>query len=84
MHPPRSTAEQRAAWPVVLVSMPFMEVYRPSIQIALLKAIGEAHGFTIRTLHAYLDLAELATVLLKHKRFCAPCGTRRKLNRGIS
>jgi ribosomal peptide maturation radical SAM protein 1 len=54
---PRATAEQRAAWPVVLVSMPFMEVYRPSIQIALLKAIGAEHGFPVRTLHAHLDFA---------------------------
>jgi ribosomal peptide maturation radical SAM protein 1 len=57
VHPSQATAEERAAWPVVLVSMPFLEVYRPSIQIALLKAIGAAHGFPVRTLHAHLDLA---------------------------
>jgi ribosomal peptide maturation radical SAM protein 1 len=57
VHQPQPTAEQRAAWPVVLVSMPFLEVYRPSIQIALLKAIGVAQGFPVRTLHAHLDLA---------------------------
>jgi ribosomal peptide maturation radical SAM protein 1 len=55
--PLRATAEQRAAWPVVLVAMPFQEVYRPSIQIALLAAIGTRHGFPVRTLHAHLDLA---------------------------
>jgi ribosomal peptide maturation radical SAM protein 1 len=41
----------------VLVSMPFMHVERPSIQIGLLKAIGERHGFDVRTLHANLDFA---------------------------
>jgi ribosomal peptide maturation radical SAM protein 1 len=48
---------QRAAWPTVIVSMPFMDVDRPSIQLGLLKAIGEAHGFPVRTLHANLDFA---------------------------
>src|SRR6266545_3122048 len=55
--PHRLTAEQRGAWPVVLVSMPFMQIDRPSIQLGLLKAIGEAHGFPVRTLHANLDFA---------------------------
>jgi ribosomal peptide maturation radical SAM protein 1 len=41
----------------VLVSMPFMHADRPSIQIGLLKAIGEQHGFEVRTLHANLDFA---------------------------
>jgi ribosomal peptide maturation radical SAM protein 1 len=41
----------------VLVSMPFMGLDRPSIQLGLLKAIGEEHGFTVRTLHANLDFA---------------------------
>ncbi len=44
---------------VVIVSMPFQNVHRPSIQLGLLKAIGEAHGFPVRTLHANLDLAVL-------------------------
>jgi ribosomal peptide maturation radical SAM protein 1 len=39
----------------VLVSMPFMSLDRPSIQLGLLKAIGESHGFPIATLHANLD-----------------------------
>jgi ribosomal peptide maturation radical SAM protein 1 len=43
--------------PTVLVSMPFMQVDRPSIQLGLLKAIGEANGFPVRTLHANLDFA---------------------------
>lgn len=41
----------------VIVSMPFMDVDRPSIQLGLLKAIGEQHGFPVRTLHANLDFA---------------------------
>ena len=41
----------------VLVSMPFMSLDRPSIQLGLLKAIGEQHGFEVRTLHANLDFA---------------------------
>lgn len=52
------TAEQRAAWPAVLVSMPFMHIDRPSIQLGLLKAVGQAHGFPVRTLHANLDFAK--------------------------
>ena len=36
----------------VLVSMPFMSLDRPSIQLGLLKAIGEEHGFAVGTLHA--------------------------------
>lgn len=41
----------------VLVSMPFMGLDRPSIQLGLLKAIGAEHGFAVRTLHANLDFA---------------------------
>jgi ribosomal peptide maturation radical SAM protein 1 len=41
----------------VLVAMPFMSVDRPSIQLGLLRAIGEAHGFEVGTLHANLDFA---------------------------
>ncbi|HEV7899118.1 MAG TPA: RiPP maturation radical SAM C-methyltransferase [Planosporangium sp.] len=52
-----TTRERRAAWPTVIVSMPFMDVDRPSIQLGLLKAIGQAHGFPVRTLHANLDFA---------------------------
>ena len=37
--PDAATQDQRSAWPVVLVSMPFMDPYRPSIQLGLLKAI---------------------------------------------
>jgi ribosomal peptide maturation radical SAM protein 1 len=45
------------AWPTVIVSMPFQQADRPSIQLGLLKAIGERHGFPVRTLHANLDFA---------------------------
>jgi ribosomal peptide maturation radical SAM protein 1 len=51
------TLERRSAWPVVLVSMPFMDPYRPSIQLGLLKAVTERCGFPVRTHHAYLDFA---------------------------
>lgn len=37
--------------------MPFMEPYRPSIQLGLLKSLTAGHGFPVRTLHAYLDFA---------------------------
>lgn len=41
----------------VLVSMPFMDIDRPSIQLGLLAAVGREHGFAVTTLHANLDLA---------------------------
>lgn len=41
----------------VLVSMPFADADRPSIQLGLLKAIVAKHGFPVRTLHANLDFA---------------------------
>ncbi|MEV4641211.1 RiPP maturation radical SAM C-methyltransferase [Actinoplanes sp. NPDC049548] len=53
----RPSAAQRATWPVVLVSMPFMMADRPSIQLGLLKAVASGHGYDVRTLHANLDLA---------------------------
>jgi ribosomal peptide maturation radical SAM protein 1 len=52
-----SSPASRVDWPAVVVSMPFMHVDRPSIQLGLLKAIGAAHGFPVRTLHANLDFA---------------------------
>lgn len=50
-------AERHSEWPVVLVSMPFMDPYSPSIQLGLLKAVTARHGFPVRTYHAYLDFA---------------------------
>jgi ribosomal peptide maturation radical SAM protein 1 len=52
-----ATPEQRAALSTVLVSMPFMQIDRPSIQLGLLAAIGRRCGFPIRTLHANVDFA---------------------------
>jgi ribosomal peptide maturation radical SAM protein 1 len=46
-----------ALGPVVLVSMPFMDAYRPSIQLGLLKSVAATHGFPARTLHANLNFA---------------------------
>jgi ribosomal peptide maturation radical SAM protein 1 len=43
--------------PAVLVSMPFQQAERPSIQLGLLKAVADAHGHPVRTLHANLDFA---------------------------
>ncbi len=37
--------------------MPFVDAYRPSIQLGLLKSLAAAHGFPVRTLHAYLSFA---------------------------
>jgi ribosomal peptide maturation radical SAM protein 1 len=59
-------------WPVTLVSMPFHQVDRPSIQLGLLKAIGARHGFPVRTLHANLDFAtriglDLFRLLAEHR-----------------
>lgn len=53
------TTGSPAAWRTTIVSMPFMQIDRPSIQLGLLKAIGEAHGFPVRTLHANLDFAAM-------------------------
>jgi ribosomal peptide maturation radical SAM protein 1 len=42
---------------VALVSMPFMSVFRPSIQIGLLKAIAVQQGCSVSNYHFYLDFA---------------------------
>lgn len=57
---------------MVLVSMPFMDAHRPSIQLGLLKSVAVAHGFTARTLHANLSFAKKIGVdyyqlLCKHR-----------------
>src|SRR5215469_11572356 len=51
------TPDRRSALRVVLVSMPFMEAHRPSIQLGLLKTLGTECGFPVLTLHANLDFA---------------------------
>lgn len=52
-----ATASERLALRTVLVSMPFQDARRPSIQLGLLKALGSAAGFPVVTLHANLDFA---------------------------
>lgn len=42
---------------VILVSMPFMDIHLPSIQLGLLKSLADANGFPARTLHANLSFA---------------------------
>jgi ribosomal peptide maturation radical SAM protein 1 len=54
----KAVADERSTWPVVLVSMPFMDVTRPSIQLGLLKSLATAHGFPARTFHANLRFAK--------------------------
>ena len=49
----------RPVMPTVLVSMPFQDALRPSIQLGLLKALGTRAGFPVRTLHANIDFAVL-------------------------
>ncbi|XXU88227.1 RiPP maturation radical SAM C-methyltransferase [Sorangium sp. So ce1099] len=51
------TRRSRASWRVALVTMPFVSMTRPSIQLGLLKAIGESHGFPVTTHHLNLDFA---------------------------
>jgi ribosomal peptide maturation radical SAM protein 1 len=52
-----ATVEQRSALTTTIVSMPFMDIDRPSIQLGLLKSVAEANGFPVQTLHANLDFA---------------------------
>src|SRR5947209_3094979 len=42
---------------VALVSMPFMSVFRPSIQLGLLKAIAVEQGCSVSNYHLYVDFA---------------------------
>lgn len=51
------TRQARARLSVALVSMPVISSARPSIQLGLLKAIGESHGFPVQTFHLHLDFA---------------------------
>src|SRR5688572_11885372 len=52
-----ATPAERAALPVVVITMPFMAVDRPSIQVGLLSALAADRGFPVRGLHANLDFA---------------------------
>jgi ribosomal peptide maturation radical SAM protein 1 len=67
-------SERHSAWPVVLVSMPFMDAYRPSIQLGLLKALTARCGFPVQTCHAYLDFAAAIGVDY-YQRLCDHRGT---------
>ncbi len=55
--PERQKPAHPSGWPLALVSMPFVDALRPSIQLGLLKSLAAAHGFPVRTLHAYLGFA---------------------------
>jgi ribosomal peptide maturation radical SAM protein 1 len=56
-----------SSFPVALVSMPFDDADRPSIQLGLLKAVAERHGFPTRAFQLSLDFARL----LGRKRYGA-------------
>lgn len=62
----------RASLPVALVSMPFVSIVRPSIQLGLLKAIARNCGFPVKNYHLNLDFAHhigapIYEVLAKHR-----------------
>ena len=70
---PETAFDQSSELRVVLISMPFMEIHRPSIQLGLLKALTEESGFPVRTLHANLDFAarigvDFYDLLCQHRR----------------
>ena len=52
-----TTSARRQGWPVGLITMPFQDHLRPSIQIGLLKALAASHGFPAATMHLNLDFA---------------------------
>jgi ribosomal peptide maturation radical SAM protein 1 len=51
------TALARSRSRVALLAMPFQDLFRPSIQIGLLKSIVASHGFPAETFHFNLDFA---------------------------
>lgn len=64
--------DRRASTKVALVSMPFVSVHRPSIQLGLLKPIATSHGFPTETFHLSLDFGsrigvELYELLAEHR-----------------
>ena len=70
---PEAAFDQSTELRVVLISMPFMEIHRPSIQLGLLKALTAESGFAVRTLHANLDFAvrigvDYYDLLCQHRR----------------
>lgn len=65
--------QAREAWPVALVTMPFVSLYRPSLQLGLLKSIATKYGFPTTTFHLNLNFAkhigpELYETLCHHRR----------------
>lgn len=56
---PASSKPRAGDRPFALVSMPFASLRRPSIQLGLLKAIGDTHGFQVQTHHLYLDFVDV-------------------------
>jgi ribosomal peptide maturation radical SAM protein 1 len=55
---PAGHADRRARRPVALVSMPFVSVIRPSIQLGLLKSAGRMNGFPVSCWPLELDFAK--------------------------
>ncbi len=61
---PSAPSPQPGGPVTALISMPFATLRRPSIQIGLLKAIGEQHGFDVEAFHLNLDfVSELGVPL---------------------
>jgi ribosomal peptide maturation radical SAM protein 1 len=54
---PRATQADRGELHVALIAMPFVTILRPSIQLGLLKAIADSHGFSASVFNFYLDFA---------------------------
>src|SRR5262249_45471981 len=54
---PACAANSQARRPVALVSMPFASAARPSIQLGLLKAVGQEKGFPVSCWSLDLDFA---------------------------
>lgn len=67
-----SQSENSRAPPVdcLLVAMPFVSVYRPSIQVGLLSAIASKAGHKLTTLHANLDFAK-SVGIEEYESLCA-------------
>jgi ribosomal peptide maturation radical SAM protein 1 len=63
---PATAVEHQVVRPltIALVSMPFMSMYRPSLQLGLLNAIASGRGHTVTNFHLNLDFACLVGVEL--------------------
>src|SRR5262245_46693697 len=49
---------------VTLVSMPWNNVFRPSIQVGILRSVAEYEGWHVDSNYAYLDFYALAPQML--------------------